>query len=59
MGRAIPLRLAKEEADVVIVDKYAAPRSLFTGDEGWDSLDAVVSEINNSFSLILYSSTNK
>jgi NAD(P)-dependent dehydrogenase (short-subunit alcohol dehydrogenase family) len=45
MGHAIALRLAGEGADVVVVDKYAAPRSLFPGDEGWGGLDAEVAEI--------------
>jgi 3-oxoacyl-[acyl-carrier protein] reductase len=47
MGHAITLRLAEEGADVVIVDKYAAPRSMFAGDEGWGGLDEVVSEIKS------------
>ncbi|HUT67759.1 MAG TPA: SDR family oxidoreductase, partial [Dehalococcoidales bacterium] len=41
----IALRLAGEGANVVIVDKYAAPGSLFPGDEGWGGLDAEVAEI--------------
>jgi NAD(P)-dependent dehydrogenase (short-subunit alcohol dehydrogenase family) len=45
MGHAIALRLAREGANIVIVDKYAAPRSLFPGDEGWGGLDAEVAEI--------------
>ena len=45
MGHAIALRLAGEGANVVIVDKYAAPGSLFPGDEGWGGLDAEVAEI--------------
>jgi 3-oxoacyl-[acyl-carrier protein] reductase len=45
MGHAIALRLAGEGANVVVVDKYAAPRSLFPGDEGWGGLDAEVAEI--------------
>jgi 3-oxoacyl-[acyl-carrier protein] reductase len=47
MGRAITLRLAREGANVVIVDKYAAPRSLFPGDEEWGGLDAEVAEIES------------
>ena len=45
MGHAIALRLAGEGANVVIIDKYAAPRSLFPGDEGWGGLEAEVAEI--------------
>jgi len=47
MGHAIALRLAREGADVAVADKYAAPRSLFAGDEGWGGLDEVVSEIES------------
>jgi NAD(P)-dependent dehydrogenase (short-subunit alcohol dehydrogenase family) len=45
MGRAIALRLAREGANVVIIDKYAAPQSLFPGDVGWGGLEAEVAEI--------------
>lgn len=45
MGHAIALRLAAGGADVAIVDKYPAPRSLFTGDEGWRGLEEEVEEI--------------
>ena len=45
MGRAIALRLAREGANVAIIDKYSAPRSLFPGDEGWGGLEAEVAEI--------------
>jgi NAD(P)-dependent dehydrogenase (short-subunit alcohol dehydrogenase family) len=45
MGHAIALRLAKEDADIVVIDKYAAPKSLFPGDEGWGGLDEEVEEI--------------
>jgi NAD(P)-dependent dehydrogenase (short-subunit alcohol dehydrogenase family) len=47
MGHAIALRLAGEGANVVVVDKFAAPRSLFPGDEGWGGLNAVVSEVES------------
>jgi NAD(P)-dependent dehydrogenase (short-subunit alcohol dehydrogenase family) len=47
MGHAIALRLAKEGADVAVADKYAAPRSLFAGDEGWGGLDEIVGEIES------------
>jgi len=45
MGRAIALRLAGEGADVIIADKFAAPRSKFPGDENWGGLDEEVREI--------------
>ena len=45
MGHAIALRLAGEGADVVITDKFTAPRSLFPGDEGWGGLEAEAAEI--------------
>ena len=45
MGRAIAVRLAKEGADVVVLDKFAAPKSIWPGDEGWGGLDEVVKEI--------------
>ena len=47
MGHTIALRLASEGANVAIVDKYATPRSLFPGDEGWGGLDKVVAEIES------------
>jgi NAD(P)-dependent dehydrogenase (short-subunit alcohol dehydrogenase family) len=45
MGHGVALRLAGEGADVVLVDKYAAPRSLFSEDEGWEGLKSVVAEV--------------
>ncbi|OGN95097.1 MAG: hypothetical protein A2Y89_06645 [Chloroflexi bacterium RBG_13_51_18] len=45
MGRAVAVRLAKEGADVAVLDKYAAPKSIWPGDEGWGGLNAVVEEI--------------
>ncbi len=47
MGHAIALRLAREGANIAVVDKFAAPRSLFPGDEGWGGLNAVVSEVES------------
>ena len=47
MGHAIALRLAGEGANVVIVDKYSVPRSLFPGDEEWAGLDEIVTEIES------------
>jgi len=45
MGRRVALRLAKEGADVIVHDKFAAPKSAWAGDEDWKGLDDVVQEI--------------
>lgn len=45
MGHAIALKLAKEGADVVVTDKFAAPKSLFPGDENWKGLADEIAEI--------------
>ena len=45
MGHAIAVRLAREGADVVVLDKFAAPKSIWPGDEGWGGLDEVVKEV--------------
>jgi NAD(P)-dependent dehydrogenase (short-subunit alcohol dehydrogenase family) len=45
MGRAVALRLAKEGADVAVADRFAAPKSMFPGDEGWGGLEEIVKEI--------------
>ena len=45
MGHGIALRLAGEGADVVLVDKDATPRSLFSEDKGWEGLSTVVTEV--------------
>ena len=45
MGHAVALRLAQEGADVIVLDKFAAPKSIWPGDEEWNGLDAVVDEI--------------
>ena len=45
MGRTVALRLAKEGADVIVHDKFAAPKSAWAGDEEWKGLDEVVKEI--------------
>jgi meso-butanediol dehydrogenase / (S,S)-butanediol dehydrogenase / diacetyl reductase len=45
MGREVALRLAKEGADVVVNDKFRAPKSMWPGDENWLGLDDVVKEI--------------
>jgi NAD(P)-dependent dehydrogenase (short-subunit alcohol dehydrogenase family) len=46
MGHAIALKFAREGADIVITDKFAAPKSIFPGDVGWGGLDEEVKEIN-------------
>jgi len=45
MGHAVALRLAKEGADIVVNDKFAAPKSAWAGDEDWKGLKEVVGEI--------------
>lgn len=45
MGHAVALRFAEEGAKVVVTDKFAAPKSVWAGDEGWRGLDEVVEEI--------------
>jgi len=45
MGHGVALRLAGEGADVVVIDKVAAPRSFFSEDEGWEGLKSVVAEV--------------
>lgn len=45
MGHAIAVRLAKEGADVVVLDKFAAPKSIWPGDDDWGGLNEVVKEI--------------
>ena len=45
MGHAVSLKLAGEGANVVVVDKVAAPRGPLPGDETWGGLDQVVAEI--------------
>jgi NAD(P)-dependent dehydrogenase (short-subunit alcohol dehydrogenase family) len=47
MGHGVALRLAGEGVNVVILDKDAAPRSLFPGDEKWGGLNAVVAEVDS------------
>lgn len=45
MGHEIVLRLAKEGANIIVVDKEPKPRSLFPGDDNWGGMDDVVSEV--------------
>jgi NAD(P)-dependent dehydrogenase (short-subunit alcohol dehydrogenase family) len=45
MGRAVAVRMAMEGADVMVTDKFAAPKSAWAGDEDWKGLDDVVKEI--------------
>ena len=45
MGRAVAVRLAREGADVVVSDKFSAPKSAWAGDENWQGLAEVVREI--------------
>jgi NAD(P)-dependent dehydrogenase (short-subunit alcohol dehydrogenase family) len=45
MGHAIALRLATDGADITVLDKDPAPKSLFKGDEGWRGLEEEVEEI--------------
>ena len=45
MGHAVALRLAREGADVVVNDKFPAPKSAWAGDEDWKGLEEVVKEI--------------
>jgi NAD(P)-dependent dehydrogenase (short-subunit alcohol dehydrogenase family) len=45
MGRAVAVRLAGEGADVIVLDKYAVPKSIWPGDEGWGGLEEVAREV--------------
>lgn len=47
MGHAVALRLAKEGANVVVIDKDAVSKSLWPGDENWGGLAEVVTEIES------------
>jgi 3-oxoacyl-[acyl-carrier protein] reductase len=48
MGHEIVLRLAKEGAKIIVVDKEPKPKSLFPGDENWGGMDEVVSEVKST-----------
>ena len=45
MGHASALKLAREGANVIVADKFASPKSMFPGDEGWGGLDDIVKEV--------------
>jgi 3-oxoacyl-[acyl-carrier protein] reductase len=45
MGRAVAVRLAKEGADVAVLDKYLTPKSIWTGEGNWGGLTQVLNEI--------------
>ena len=47
MGRAVALKFASKGADIVICDKFKAPKSVWPGDENWQGLDEVVNEIES------------
>ncbi len=47
MGRAVAVRMAMEGADVMVTDKFAAPKSAWAGDEKWQGLAGVVKEIES------------
>ena len=47
MGRAVALKFASKGADIVICDKFKAPKSVWAGDENWQGLDEVVNEIES------------
>jgi NAD(P)-dependent dehydrogenase (short-subunit alcohol dehydrogenase family) len=48
MGHEIVLRLAKEGAKIIVVDKEPKPKSLFPGDENWGGMNEVVSEVKST-----------
>jgi 3-oxoacyl-[acyl-carrier protein] reductase/meso-butanediol dehydrogenase/(S,S)-butanediol dehydrogenase/diacetyl reductase len=47
MGHGVARRFAEEGADLVVLDKYRAYQSHFSGDEGWRGLDEVADEIKS------------
>jgi NAD(P)-dependent dehydrogenase (short-subunit alcohol dehydrogenase family) len=47
MGHAIALRLAKEGAKIVLLDKNARPDSKIPADKNWGGLDTIVAEITS------------
>jgi len=48
MGHAVAVRLAKEGANVVVVDREAVPKSIWPGDENWGGLEEVTAEIKSA-----------
>jgi 3-oxoacyl-[acyl-carrier protein] reductase len=47
MGHAIALRLAKESADIALIDKYTKPETFNPTDTEWRGLEQVVEEIES------------
>lgn len=47
MGRAVAVKLAREGANVVIIDKEMAPKSIWPGDENWGGLVDVAAEVES------------
>jgi NAD(P)-dependent dehydrogenase (short-subunit alcohol dehydrogenase family) len=47
MGRAVAVKLAREGANVVIIDKEIAPKSIWPGDENWGGLEDVAAEVKS------------
>ena len=45
MGHRVAVRLAEAGANVAIMDKFAAPQSIWPGDEDWGGLETVATEI--------------
>ena len=45
MGHRVAVRLAEAGANVAIMDKFAAPQSIWPGDEDWGGLETVASEV--------------
>lgn len=53
MGRGIALQLASEGANLVIVDKFAVPKTIWPEDADWNGLEDLVKEIEALGSLAL------
>lgn len=48
MGHAVAVRLAREGANVVVIDREAVPKSIWPGDEEWGGLEEVAAEIKSA-----------